>query len=102
MAQKTGCGAVVAVGGGSVIDVGKAIGAVLANGGEIGDYSAKESSYNRKNIEDDSYPVVAIPTALGSGAETSDTVVTLNIAEEKAHVLKHENLQPSATGKTHQ
>ena len=96
MAQTTGCGAVVAVGGGSMIDVGKAIGSVLSNGGQIGDYSARESSYNRKYIVKDSYPVVVVPTALGSGAETSDTVVTLNVADEKACVLKNERLQPVA------
>ena len=44
----------------------------------------------------DSYPVVVVPTALGSGAETSDTVVTLNVADEKACVLKNERLQPVA------
>lgn len=63
--MKSGCDAVVAVGGGSPLDVGKAVGILGANGGSILDYEGVEKATNA------SIPVVAIPTTAGTGSEVT-------------------------------
>ena len=47
MAQKTGCEGIVSVGGGSMMDVGKMVSAVLARGGSIYDYVKVKNSSNK-------------------------------------------------------
>src|SRR2546423_10555694 len=61
-----GCELVVAVGGGSVLDAGKAIAAMLANPGEIFDYL--EVIGPGRPLERPSLPVVAVPTTAGTGS----------------------------------
>ena len=90
MAEKTGCGAVVAVGGGSMMDVGKAVGLVLANGGNIRDYALKKDTVDIAPIH-----IAAVPTALGSGAELSDSLVAFDTEEERALVFQNVHLVPS-------
>lgn len=68
------CQAVVAVGGGSPLDVGKAVGILGANGGSILDYEGVEKARNA------SVPVVAIPTTAGTGSEVT---VYLVITDQK-------------------
>jgi alcohol dehydrogenase class IV len=59
-AQKEGCDVVIAFGGGSVIDAGKAIAAMLANDGELLDYL--EIIGRGKTLAKPSVPFIAIPT----------------------------------------
>ncbi|MHB1042617.1 MAG: iron-containing alcohol dehydrogenase [Eubacteriales bacterium] len=66
--KKSGCQAIVAVGGGSPLDTGKAIGLLAANGGSILDYEGAD------RVPANSLPLVAIPTTAGTASE-----VTINI-----------------------
>lgn len=66
--KQAGCGAIVAVGGGSPLDVGKAVGVMAANGGSILDYEGVDK------VPNPSIPVVAVPTTAGTASE-----VTINI-----------------------
>ena len=63
------CDGVVGLGGGSSMDAAKAAAAVVANGGSITDYAGKD------RLENDSPPVVCIPTTCGTGAEVTFVVV---------------------------
>ncbi len=65
LAKEIGCDAVVVVGGGSPICVGKAIGLLLANGGSIRDYEGMNRPVQTPA------PVVVCPTTAGSGSEVS-------------------------------
>ena len=73
------CDVVIALGGGSVIDTGKAISALLANGGPVRDYL--EVIGKGKPLTTRAAPFIAIPTTAGTGAEVSRNAVLM--AEEE-------------------
>jgi alcohol dehydrogenase class IV len=68
--------AIVAVGGGSSIDAAKAINILLANGGQVADYSGL-NKVKRKGL-----PLIAIPTTAGSGSEMTSYIL---ISDGKTH-----------------
>lgn len=73
IAREFGCDFVVAIGGGSVIDAGKAIAAMLANEGELLDYV--EVIGRGRSLSQPSRPFIAIPTTAGTGAEVTRNAV---------------------------
>jgi alcohol dehydrogenase class IV len=74
-ARQNACEVVIGMGGGSAIDTGKAISALLTNSGDIMDYL--EVIGRGKNLAYAPAPCIAIPTTAGSGAEvTRNSVLT--------------------------
>jgi alcohol dehydrogenase class IV len=81
-AREHGADVVAAVGGGSVIDTGKAAAMLLGNGGDPLDYL--EVVGQGRKITQPAAPFVAVPTTAGTGAE-----VTANaVLAAPAHRLK--------------
>jgi alcohol dehydrogenase class IV len=68
-ARTAGADAVVAVGGGSVLDLGKAVAVLLGNGTDPLDHL--EVVGRGMPIEQPSVPYVAVPTTAGTGAEAT-------------------------------
>jgi alcohol dehydrogenase class IV len=68
-----GCNVVVGMGGGSVIDTGKAIAAMLANGGDLMEHL--EVIGRARPLAHPSAPFVAVPTTAGTGAEVTRNAV---------------------------
>jgi alcohol dehydrogenase class IV len=72
-AREHGADVVAAIGGGSVIDLGKAAAMLLANGGDPLDYLEVVGS--GRKITQPSAPCVAVPTTAGTGAEVTANAV---------------------------
>ncbi len=73
LAKEEGCGVVVSFGGGSALDAGKAIAAMMANTGELLDYL--EVIGRGKALTLASAPFIAIPTTAGTGSEVTRNAV---------------------------
>jgi alcohol dehydrogenase class IV len=72
-AREHGADVVVAIGGGSVIDLGKAVAMLLGNGGDPLDYLEVVGS--GRGITQPAAPCVAVPTTAGTGAEVTANAV---------------------------
>jgi len=77
------CDFVIGFGGGSVIDTGKAIAALLTNGGDPLDYA--EVIGKGQPFTKSSAPYMAIPTTAGTGAEVTRNAV-LGSPEQRVKV----------------
>jgi alcohol dehydrogenase class IV len=73
VAREHGADVVVAIGGGSVIDLGKAVAMLLANGGDPLDYLEVVGSGQK--VTRPAVPCVAVPTTAGTGAEVTANAV---------------------------
>lgn len=82
-ARAAGCDFVIAMGGGSAIDTGKASGVLLANPGDLLDYL--EVVGKNQPLQRPGLPVIAIPTTAGTGAEVTKNAV-LGVPEQKFKV----------------
>jgi alcohol dehydrogenase class IV len=83
LAKGENCGLIIALGGGSVLDAGKAIAAMLTNSGELLDYL--EVIGRGKALTQPSAPFIAIPTTAGTGSEVTRNAV-LASAEHRVKV----------------
>jgi alcohol dehydrogenase class IV len=81
-AREHGADVVAAIGGGSVIDVGKAVAMLLGNGGDPLDYLEVVGSGQK--ITRPAVPCAAVPTTAGTGAEVTANAVLAS----PAHRLK--------------
>jgi alcohol dehydrogenase class IV len=79
VARDAPCDLVIALGGGSVIDAGKAIAALVTNRAAVRTYL--EVVGNAQPLTEKPLPFVAIPTTAGTGAEVTRNAVLL--AEEE-------------------
>jgi alcohol dehydrogenase class IV len=73
LAREERCQVVVSLGGGSAVDAGKAISAMLTNPGELLDYLEVIGRGN--TLPHAAAPFVAIPTTAGTGAEVTRNAV---------------------------
>ena len=83
LAGREHCDLVIAFGGGSAIDAGKAIAALLANSGELTDYL--EVIGKGQPLRHPSLPFIAVPTTAGTGSEVTRNAV-LASAERQVKV----------------
>lgn len=82
--RKSGCGAIMAIGGGSAIDVAKAVKAFA---------SMKENkNYLEQEILENGIPLYAVPTTAGSGSEATEFAVIYYRGEKQS--LTHSSLLP--------
>ncbi|MBB5696174.1 iron-containing alcohol dehydrogenase [Muricoccus pecuniae] len=84
-----GATAILALGGGSTIDVAKAVGILMTNGGRIHDYEGIEK-YKVPPL-----PLVAIPTTAGTGSEVSGSCVITDTRRHLKMSIRHASLNPA-------
>src|SRR5208283_2900823 len=72
-ARQERCDVVIAIGGGSVLDAGKAVAALLAHPGDPLDYL--EIVGGGQPLTQPSAPMIAVPTTAGTGSEVTRNAV---------------------------
>lgn len=91
-AKETGCTLVVGVGGGSVLDAGKAIAAMAANPGSLTDHLevvGKGNPLSRPPL-----PYIAVPTTAGTGTEATRNAVLTSPSHRVKVSLRHPLMVP--------
>lgn len=86
------CDFIIAIGGGSIIDTGKAASGIIPNGGELKDYL--EGVGTGKRIINDPVPFVAVPTTHGTGAEATKNAVISSKTELYKKSIRDDRLLP--------
>lgn len=81
--------AIVAIGGGSTIDVAKSVAILMTNGGKIADYEGIEKFAIRP------LPLFAVPTTAGTGSEVSGACVITDTERHVKMAIRHAAFSPA-------
>jgi alcohol dehydrogenase class IV len=91
-AADAGCDIVVAAGGGSVMDLGKAVAALLGNPGDPLDYV--EVIGSGRPLTGRPFPCIAVPTTAGTGSEVTRNAVLASPADGVKVSLRSAQMLP--------
>jgi len=92
--KKDNCDGVIAFGGGSGLDVGKAIAFMSAQTLPIWDFEDVGDNWTKANA-DEIAPIIAVPTTAGTGSETGRASVILNEETGVKNIIFHPKFLPS-------
>ena len=92
--KKKNCDGVIAFGGGSGLDVGKAIAFMSGQTLPIWDFEDVGDNWTKAN-SDSIAPIVAVPTTAGTGSETGRASVILNEETGIKNIIFHPKFLPS-------
>ena len=81
--RQAGCDLVISIGGGSVVDTGKVVAAMLTNSGRLEDYLEVVGAGRPLRLSASAH--IAIPTTAGTGAEVTRNAV-LSVPEHRVKV----------------
>ncbi len=90
LANKKGADCVIGVGGGSALDIAKAISILITNGGKAEDY------LGLGKIKKQGVPKIMVPTTAGTGAEVTFTAVFINEKTQSKGGMNGDPLYPDA------
>jgi alcohol dehydrogenase class IV len=88
------CDGVIAFGGGSALDVGKAIAFMSGQNLPLWDFEDVGDNWTKANSENIS-PIIAVPTTAGTGSETGRASVILNEETGIKNIIFHPKFLPS-------
>ncbi len=92
--KKNSCDSVVAIGGGSALDVGKAIAFMSGQSRAIWDFE-DIGDYWKRADEQNISPIIAIPTTAGTGSETGRASAIINSRTGIKKIIFHPKFLPS-------
>ena len=92
--KKNNCDGVIAFGGGSGLDVGKAIAFMSGQNLSIWDFEDVGDNWTKANSENIP-PIIAVPTTAGTGSETGRASVILNEDTGVKKIIFHPKFLPS-------
>ena len=92
--KKSKCDGVIAFGGGSGLDVGKAIAFMSAQSRPIWDFEDIGDYWKRAN-EKNIAPIIAVPTTAGTGSETGRASAIINKKTGVKKIIFHPKFLPS-------
>ena len=90
--KSNSCDGVIGFGGGSSMDLGKAVALMANHDGNLIDYSVVQGGYKRIT---ETVPMIAIPTTSGTGSEVSDGALIIMNNGRKL-ILASPHLRPNA------
>ena len=90
IAKAEGCDCVVGAGGGSAMDIAKAVSILVTNGGKAADY------LGLGKIRKAGLPKIMVPTTAGTGSEVSFTAVFINEETRSKGGMNGDPLYPEA------
>ena len=92
--NKNSCDGVIAFGGGSGLDVGKAIAFMCGQTLPLWDFEDVGDNWTKAN-SDKIAPIIAVPTTAGTGSETGRASVILNEETGVKNIIFHPKFLPS-------
>ena len=92
--KKNNCDGVIAIGGGSALDVGKAIAFMSGQTRPIWDFE-DIGDYWKRADEKNIAPIIAIPTTAGTGSETGRASAIINKISGVKKIIFHPKFLPS-------
>lgn len=88
------CDGVIAIGGGSAMDVAKAVALVARQSRPLWDFEDVGDNWKRATAEAIA-PVIAIPTTAGTGSEVGRAAVILNESAREKKIIFHPQMLPA-------
>lgn len=88
------CDSVIAIGGGSALDVGKAIAFMSVQNRLIWDFEDIGDNW-KKAVDTNIPPIIAIPTTAGTGSETGRASAIINKSNGIKKIIFHPKILPS-------
>jgi alcohol dehydrogenase class IV len=85
---------VIAFGGGSALDTGKAVALMVGQSRPIWDFEDREDWFSRVNVAGMA-PTVAVPTTSGTGSEVGRAAVITDIRDHTKKIIFHPKMQPA-------
>jgi alcohol dehydrogenase class IV len=92
--KRNGHDGVIAFGGGSALDAGKAIALMVGQSRSIWDFEDREDWYTRVNVAGMA-PTVAVPTTSGTGSEVGRASVITDVRDHTKKIIFHPKMQPA-------
>jgi alcohol dehydrogenase class IV len=85
---------VIAFGGGSALDTGKAIALMVGQTRPIWDFEDREDWYTRVNVAGIA-PTIGVPTTSGTGSEVGRAAVITDLRDHTKKIIFHPKMQPA-------
>jgi alcohol dehydrogenase class IV len=92
--KRGGHDGVIAFGGGSALDTGKAIALMVGQTRPIWDFEDREDWYTRVNVAGMA-ATVAVPTTSGTGSEVGRAAVITDVRDHTKKIIFHPKMQPA-------